>query len=62
MKRVRVIPPQQVSLDGTVFGPGETVEVPDDVAASWVNAGWAEAATSKSAPRKAPAKSVGRGK
>jgi hypothetical protein len=47
---VTVIPPFQVCHDGTVYGPGETAEVPDAVAARWQAHGWVEQ------QKKAPAK------
>jgi hypothetical protein len=50
---VTVIPPFQVSHDGTVYGPGEKAEVPDAVAERWQAHGWVE----KKAPaKKAPPK------
>jgi hypothetical protein len=38
---VVVKPPFQVCHDGTVFGPNEIAQVPEDVAAHWVTRGWA---------------------
>ena len=40
---VVVNPPYQVVDHGQVFGPGETAEVPEDVAAFWITCGWAAA-------------------
>jgi hypothetical protein len=37
---VVVNPPYQVVDHGKVFGPGETAEVPEDVAAHWIHCGW----------------------
>ena len=41
---VVVVAPFQVSHEATVFGPGESVSVPAEVAAHWVANGWAEPA------------------
>jgi hypothetical protein len=38
---VVVNPPYQAVHHGIVFGPGETAEVPEDVAAFWTTCGWA---------------------
>jgi hypothetical protein len=38
---VVVTPPYQAVHHGIVFGPGETAEVPEDVAAFWITCGWA---------------------
>jgi hypothetical protein len=40
---VVVNPPYQVAHHGQVFGPGETAQVPEDVAAHWVTCGWVAA-------------------
>jgi hypothetical protein len=40
---VIVNPPYQCVHHGIVFGPGETAEVPEDVAAHWVACRWAVA-------------------
>jgi hypothetical protein len=37
---VTVIPPFQVSHDGTVYGPGEKAEVPDEMAEHWLALGY----------------------
>lgn len=37
---VKVAAPYQVSHDGKVYGSGETVTVPADVAEPWLLAGW----------------------
>jgi hypothetical protein len=38
---VVVTPPFQVGHHGQVFGPGETAQVPEDVAAHFIASGWA---------------------
>jgi hypothetical protein len=38
---VKVAAPYQVSHDGKVYGSGETLTVPADVAEPWLLAGWA---------------------
>jgi hypothetical protein len=40
---VVVNPPFQVVDHGQVFGPGETAQVPEDVAAQWIACGWVTA-------------------
>jgi hypothetical protein len=40
---VVVNPPYQVVHHSIVFGPGETAQVPEDVAAHWKTCGWAVA-------------------
>jgi hypothetical protein len=42
--RVTVLAPFQCVHGGTVYGPGQTAEVPDTVAREWVKHGWAERA------------------
>ncbi|TSE15236.1 hypothetical protein B1A87_004160 [Arthrobacter sp. KBS0703] len=37
---VKVAAPYQVSHDGKVYGTGETLTVPADVAEPWLLAGW----------------------
>lgn len=37
---VTVAKPYQVVHHGIVFGPGETAQVPEHVAAHWVACGW----------------------
>jgi hypothetical protein len=37
---VVVTPPYQVAHHGIVFRPGETAQVPEDVAAHWITCGW----------------------
>ena len=37
---VKVLDPFQVALHGTVYGPGATVDVHDNVAEHWVHHGW----------------------
>jgi hypothetical protein len=48
---VVVIPPFQCVHRGTVYGPGDTAEVPDEVAREWIAHGWAEG-QAKAPPRK----------
>ena len=52
MATVTVIPPFQVCHDGTVYGPGESAEVPDAVAEHWEVLGWVKkkAQAKKAAP------------
>lgn len=38
---IKVAAPYQVSHDGKVYGSGETLSVPVDVAEPWLLAGWA---------------------
>jgi hypothetical protein len=47
---VTVAEPFQVVHDGIAYGPGETVEVPDEVAGGWIARGWAKK-TSSAKPR-----------
>jgi hypothetical protein len=53
---VTVLAPYQVALNGTVYAPGETAEVPDAVAKQWQAHGWvkkAEPPPKKAATKKA---------
>ena len=53
MTTVSVNTPFQVVHDATVYGPGQTVDVPPDVADKWIEAGWvSEAKATKAAPSK----------
>jgi hypothetical protein len=53
MTTVSVNTPYQVVHDRTVYGPGQTADVPADVADKWITAGWvSEAKTTKAAPQK----------
>jgi hypothetical protein len=52
MKTVVVAEPYQVALDGVVHGPGETVDVPDEVAERWHANGWIEKPKAKAAAKK----------
>ena len=53
MTTVVVSDPYQVALNGTVYGPGSTVEdVPDEVAAEWHANGWVEKPEPKKAAKK----------
>ena len=40
MATVTVNAPFQVVHDETVYVPGQTADVPDDVAQTWITAGW----------------------
>ncbi|MDP9692691.1 UNVERIFIED_ORG: hypothetical protein J2X79_000220 [Arthrobacter globiformis] len=42
---VKVAAPYQVSHDGKVYGSGETLTVPADVAEPWLLAGWVNTGT-----------------
>ena len=55
MTAVVVLPPFVVFHDGNRHEPGETVEVPDEVARDWCTSGWAE-----KPPAKAPTKRTAR--
>lgn len=49
--------PHQVVHDGVVVRPGESADVPDDVARNWYARGWIERPTDADKPAKrAPAK------
>jgi hypothetical protein len=37
---VTVAPGLQVVHHGFIFGPGETAQVPEEVAGKWIAAGW----------------------
>jgi hypothetical protein len=52
MTTVSVNTPYQVVHDATVYGPGQTVDVPPDVADKWIDAGWVSQAKTKAAPPK----------
>jgi hypothetical protein len=42
-----------VGLDAVVYGPGQTADVPDELAQTWITAGWvSEAKATKAAPTK----------
>jgi hypothetical protein len=47
---VTVVDPYQVSYEGTVYGPGKTVEVPRQLAKNWLLWGWVTEA--KEAPKR----------
>jgi hypothetical protein len=55
MTTVRVRDPFKVSLNGTTYSPGDVVEVPPSVAASWLQHGWVTEKTpaKEAAPKKA---------
>ncbi|MDQ1576653.1 MAG: hypothetical protein QOH55_1803 [Microbacteriaceae bacterium] len=38
---VVIVAPFQASHEGAVYGPGDTAQVPAEVAAAWVLNGWA---------------------
>ena len=48
--KVKVLENFRLVHSGQVYGPGDTAEVPDQVAKEWVAAGWATEA--KTAPKK----------
>jgi hypothetical protein len=53
MTVVSVTAPFQVVHEETVYTPGQTVDVPQEVADKWIEAGWvSEAKTTKAAPAK----------
>jgi hypothetical protein len=54
MTTVTVNTPYQVVHEGTVYGPGQTADVPDDLAQTWITAGW----VSKADPEKRAAKAA----
>jgi hypothetical protein len=56
MTAVTVNEPYQVVHDGTVYTPGQTADVPDDVAARWIDAGWVTKTAQKRATKTAPSK------
>jgi hypothetical protein len=53
MTAVTVNPPYQVVHDETVYTPGQTADVPPEVADKWLQAGWvSETKATKAAPTK----------
>ncbi len=42
LMKVEVIGNFQVSHEGTVYRPGDTADVPDEVAKQWLDSGWVE--------------------
>jgi Phage capsid family len=40
--KVKVLQPFQASHEGTIYRPGDTADVPDQVAAHWRSSGWVE--------------------
>jgi hypothetical protein len=53
MATVTVTAPYQVVHDAVVYVPGQTVDVPDDLAQTWITAGWvSQTKTTKAAPTK----------
>jgi hypothetical protein len=50
MTAVSVNAPFQVVHEGVVYAPGDTADVPDDLATTWLAAGWVTKA--KAAPEK----------
>jgi hypothetical protein len=64
MTTVSVNAPYQVVHETTVYGPGQTADVPEAIAQKWIDAGWvseakAESSSGKSdkrATKAAPAK------
>ena len=53
MKRIKVSDPYQVVFGGTVFGPGDTADVPAELAAEWITAGWVTAQAARPPAKKA---------
>lgn len=56
MTTVTVNAPYQVVHDGTVYGPGQTADVPEEIAQKWIEAGWVSEAKEKRATKAAPQK------
>jgi hypothetical protein len=58
MTTVSVNTPYQVVHDRTVYGPGQTADVPPEIAQTWINAGWVSetAQPEKRATKAAPTK------
>jgi hypothetical protein len=57
MTAVTVNPPYQVVHQETVYGPGQTADVPPEVADKWLAAGWVSVAQpEKPATKAAPTK------
>ena len=56
MKRIKVSDPYQVVFGGTVFGPGDTADVPAELAAEWITAGWVTAQAARPPAKKATTK------
>jgi hypothetical protein len=53
MATVSVNTPYQVVHEEIIYTPGQTVDVPQDVADTWIQAGWvSEAKATKAAPPK----------
>jgi hypothetical protein len=40
--KVKVLQPFQVALDGKIYWPGDTADVPDAVAKQWLVSSWVE--------------------
>jgi hypothetical protein len=57
MTKVKVLAPFQVCLDGVIYRPGDSAEVPDELGEHWLASGWVEQVH---AGRKAPAKAAGK--
>ena len=55
MMKVAVAEGTQCVHDGTVYGPGETAEVPKAVAQFWLRSGWADEVEEDEPPPKKPA-------
>ena len=56
MTSVTVNEPYQVVHEETVYTPGQTADVPDDLAEKWIAAGWVSEAKEKRATKAAPSK------
>ncbi|HYQ36764.1 MAG TPA: hypothetical protein VER10_12960 [Mycobacterium sp.] len=52
MTAVTVNAPYQVVHEGTVYGPGQTADVPAEVADKWLEAGWVSETKATKAPTK----------
>lgn len=58
--KVIVSEPFQVSFKGTVYRPGDVVEVPDDLARDWYSRGWVTEPKKKPRGRPTEARTVSR--
>jgi hypothetical protein len=58
MTAVSVNTPYQVVHEGTVYGPGQRADVPEEIAHKWIEAGWVSEAKEpeKRATKAAPPK------
>jgi hypothetical protein len=62
--KVKVTTNVQIVHGGTVYGPGDVIDSPDDdannIATTWVDAGWAEVVPDKPPGKAVPAKAAPR--